>query len=230
MSNLARHNYKESGNAFVYILIAVVLFAALSFVLIRQEDSKETGVLTPDTARIIATQMISTAAEVKGGLDQMVFAGTHPSEFGFEKPSAFGAAPHYDKVFHPDGGGISLPSFPVNALPSVALASPVSGWYLGRFNNVGWTDSTNHDVILTAYGINQMVCQEINNLIIGTTAIPQLTVTPKSALVDVAEHSGSNNDITIVTCPDANCKEQMSLCVQDAGGTVFAFFNIVETQ
>ena len=51
-------------------------------------------------------------------------------------------------------------------LPNEAIQeispSPGAGWYLGRFNNVGWTKSAGQDVILTAYQINESVCRNIN--------------------------------------------------------------------
>ncbi len=221
---------QENGNAFVYVLIAVVLFAALSFILVRQEDSKETGTITPETAKILATQLITTATQIKSALDQMQFAGTNASEMDFAKPGAFGAAPHFDKVFHPDGGGVTLPPLSSNALPVTTVTTPNSSWYLGRFNNIEWTPTTAQDIILTAYGINEMVCEEVNRIIIGTTDIPQLTQTARSLLVDVAEHGTANNPLTPVNCPDALCADQVSLCVQNSAGDRYAFFNILKTQ
>ncbi|MCB9973086.1 MAG: hypothetical protein H6854_00820 [Rhodospirillales bacterium] len=215
----------QKGNAFIYVLIAVILFAALSFVLMQQEDSKETGTLSPETAKILSTQLITTATQIKGALDQMIFAGTTPEEFDFRKPGAFGATPHVDKVFHPEGGGVTLPPLPDNALPSTALSGPNSGWYLGRFNNVEWTPTTEDDVILTAYGIDRMVCEEINRTLTGSTTIPVLGAEAKNLLVDDGEYSGSNADFTIASC--GTCESVASLCVANPAQTAYAFYNVL---
>ena len=214
----------ERGNVFVYVLIAVVLFAALTFILTRQEDEKEINVLTPEKAKIIATQMITTATQVKSALDQMVFAGTDPSDFDFALPGAFGAAPHTDKVFHPDGGGILLPPLPKEAVGR-ATADPVNGWYLGSFNNVEWTPSTADDVILNARSIDKTLCEELNKMISGSDDIPVLSGELRVFLIDDSLGSFTNQDLTIVSCPD--CEPHLSLCVQNNAQNAYSFYNVV---
>lgn len=214
----------ERGNVFVYVLIAVVLFAALTFILARQEDEKEISVLSPEKAKVIATQMITTATQVKSALDQMVFAGTDPADFDFSLPGSFGAAPHVDKVFHPDGGGVSLPPLPKDAI-GLITSNPVNGWYLGRFNNVEWTPSAADDVILTARSIEKMVCEELNRIIIGSTDIPVLPGQLRTFLVDENLGGFTNQDLTIASCAD--CEPHLSLCVQNSAQTAFSFYNVV---
>ena len=215
----------QKGNAFVYVLVAVVLFAALSFILIRQEDSKETGTLTPDQARLLASQLIGTSTQIKSALDQMIFAGTDPSEFNYNPPSSFGAAPHFDKVFHPEGGGVTLPVLSRNAVMDGIGTDPESGWYLGSFNNVEWTETTAQEVILTAYGIEEIVCQELNRIITGATDIPTLDNEIRRFLIDDNEHSSSNINLNIANCTD--CESLFSICVQNSTQDEYAFYNIL---
>mgnify|MGYP001055803693 CR=1 FL=1 len=214
----------ERGNVFVYVLIAVVLFAALTFILAKQEDEKEITTLSPERAKLLATQLITTATQVKSALDQMVFAGTDPSEFDFAQPGSFGAAPHFDKVFHPQGGGVTLPPFP-EEVTGQSTADPGNGWYLGRFNNFEWTVTAANDVVLTAYGINQQVCQELNRILVGNTTIPAFTDETRKFLVDDAGHGYTNADLTIAVC--AGCESQASLCVQNNLNDTYSFYNLV---
>lgn len=217
--------HKEAGNAFVYILVAVVLFAALSFILVRQEDTKETGVITPEKAKILATQLITTATQIKSALDQMQFAGTDPSEIDFAKPGAFGAAPHFDKVFHPDGGGVTLPPLPKDAIADDFGNNPGPGWYLGRFNNVEWSPTTADEVILTAHAIHPIVCAQINKVITGDETIPALNLNSREVLIDSIEHSSGNTDFNRVNC--AGCDDNASLCVSNSLVDRYTYYNIL---
>lgn len=223
-------NHNERGNAFVYILIAVALFAALTFILARQEDSKEAGVLEGERAKLMANQLINSAGQVKSALDQMVFAGTAPEEFDFTGPGDINfdesdPVDNLDKVFHPNGGGITLQLLPKQAITSQPLTNPPPGWYLGRFNHVEWTPTTHQDVLLTAYGIREEICAELNHIIVGDPFIPTLNTDISTLLVDANDHTGSNSNFMATDCPSGNCEEIASLCVVNSG--IYGFYNIL---
>lgn len=216
---------REAGNAFIYILIAVVLFAALSFIMARQEDSREAQVLSPESAKLMATQLINSATQIKGAVDQMLFAGTVADELDFVKPGAAGydapdVVDNMHKVFHPDGGGVTLQGLPANAIDADADAAPA--WYLGRYNSVAWTPSVTHDVVLAAYGIDRQVCAAINQVLTGAASIPQMTVATKDIFID--NGSQTNADLMAVNC--GACVGQASLCVSDSGGN-YTFYNVL---
>lgn len=217
----------ERGNIFVYVLITIVLFAALTFILARQEDAGEATALDEDRARIIATQLISASAQVTSAVEQMTFAGTEPDSMEFVRPGqpGYDTPPHLDKVFHPDGGGVILNPLPAAAIDDT-ITSPPSGWYLGSFNHVEWTKTANDDVILTAYGIQEDVCLQLNDMILGEAVnTPIISGIMVNFLIDDADHSGTNADFTIGDCND--CENLPSACVQNAAGTIFAFYNII---
>ena len=68
----------ERGNAMIYVLIAIALFAALSFTLARQGDDGEASDMSDARAELYATDMISYAAQAKAvshpGKARQVFA------------------------------------------------------------------------------------------------------------------------------------------------------------
>ena len=223
----------ECGNALIYVLIAIALFAALSFTLGRQTDSNEAAVLSGEKAEIYATQLISYAAQAKSVIDQMVFSGTDIDDLDFLDPSeaTFNSGTQLDRanrIYHPEGGGLIKGAIPAEA---VHLYSGVvkPGWYLARFNNVEWTKSTKDDVILTAYQIKKEVCEKINEKITGSIDIPVLTSTLSNVLID----STTNEDL--MTDPDnapncSECHEMSSLCIQNQSQTAYAFYTIVADQ
>ncbi len=266
MQGLNAHNNKteerragESGNALIYVLIAIALFAALSFILGRQTDSSEANVVSEEQTKLQATQMISYAGQVKSSIDQMLFSGSlvddpvapattlESRKITFFKPgdTEYDNGANYRQIhmlYHPNGGGLSEKNIPEAIQADHSDESdPPPGWYIGRFNNVEWTPSASHDIILVAYKISQNVCEQINDKITGSTAIPQVdgklrnylikedATTPAHLDSNTGSHGGSGNvDLTNAStggCPD--CEGYGSLCVQNNAGRIFAFYTVV---
>ena len=76
----------EAGNAMIYILIAIVLFAALTMIISRQGDNSEGGALDSERSEIAATQIIQTSMQLKQGVDQMRYSGSKPDTLDFVTP------------------------------------------------------------------------------------------------------------------------------------------------
>ena len=237
METNKEHRNAQSGNALIYVLIAIALFAALSFTLSRQTDTGEAGELSDTRAELYATQLISYAAQVKSALDQMTFTGAKIDELDFIDPSDAGfnsgtQKERSNRVFHPEGGGITKGRLPEEAVHQVAT-SPVAGWYLGRFNNVEWTATSADDVILTAYQIDRGICEKINEKISGSTNIPVLGSDMNTVLVDDVFYTGTNADLTTDPAGSpvcADCNQMRSLCVQNSVQTAYAFYSVVLDQ
>lgn len=218
---------KELGNATIYVLLVVALFAALSFILARQNGDSESGRLDDDKAAIIANQVMAYPLQVRQTLDMMMMSGESvsdllfmlPGEAGFDDPSDSPAP----QVFHPQGGGLILPAIPADALQP-GITDPDAGWYLGRFGNVAWTPTAMTDVLLVAWGISQPLCAAINNTLTGSTAIPALSNTVPNIFIDAARHSGTNVlEFDAAICPD--CENIPALCVTNGGE--YGFYTIV---
>lgn len=221
------NNSGERGNALIYVLVAIVLFAALSFALMRQSDSNEASSLPAERAELYATQMISYAAQAKSAVDQMLFSGAQIDNLDFTLPgeAGFNTQPPANiyKVYHTEGGGLNHNTSPPEAMNQVS-ASPPAGWYMGRFNNVEWTKGAGQDVILTAYQIDEAICRNINEKIKNDPTIPQLNDEMQKFLLDTA----SNEDLTSADCPD--CEEYFSLCVMNDAGSAYSFYTIIADQ
>jgi hypothetical protein len=134
----------QRGNALIYVLVAIVLLAALSMTLGRQTDTSESSDLDDAKAEMYATQLMAYAAATKNSIDQMLFSNDKAlAQLDFTLPTqaGFNTAPTIYKVYHPDGGGLNAARLPADITTS-AISDPVAGWYLGRFNNVEWTPTT----------------------------------------------------------------------------------------
>jgi hypothetical protein len=221
---------KQRGNATIYVLIVVALFAALAFVLSHQNDTSEAGHIGNERAEIVAGDIIAYPSQVKQALDMMVMSGTSPSDFDFTQSgqSGFNTAPSTKKVFHPDGGGLTLAQLPSGAVAETST-NPKAGWYLSEFNNVGTSVSSDLDVVLVAYQISKDVCQRINQRLTGTKDIPVLNNTIPNLLIakesppGVPVHSGTNADFNASAC--SSC-ELPALCVSESGPR-YGFYSVI---
>lgn len=237
---------KESGNALVYVLIAIVLFAALGFVMGRQADLSEANVVDEEKLSFYSTQLLDYSSQVRSVVDQMSFSGVFPEEITFFLPGDDG----YDdettyknmyKLYHPAGGGlINYRLSEEIQFDSGSETNPDPGWYIGRFNNVEWTASSDKDVLITAYKITPQVCGAINKIITGSDDIPSLdgdardyfiydsTSSPEHLISNGGDHTGNNADLDESDC--SKCNEYPALCVSNNKGDVFAFYSIISNR
>ena len=220
---------QQSGNAMIYILIALALLGALTMVLARG-GSEGGSDLTADQAELMTTRMTATSGVAKNAVDQMMMSGTSVSSLNFVTPNvaSYDTAPHYNKVFHPDGGGLSLEKDA--KLFTGTDTTPVPGWYMGRFNNIEWTPTAANDVVLAAHDISQAVCANINKKITGDGAIPVLLGTgdPATYFVNTSFGGPANANLTTAIC--AACEGHPALCVSNTGATQFTYYSIISGQ
>lgn len=220
---------RERGNALLYVLIAIVLFAGLGFTLARQSHNAGTAELDEAKAELFADQLIAYAQQAQNSIDQLLITGSEIDDLDFTLPSdaAFNTPPLYHKVYHPSAGGLIPSPLPAQMVNEVS-STPSAGWYLGRFNNVEWTTSTNMDVILVAHQITRAVCEKINMKITGTVTIPSISGDLREYLIDDSNFTGSNNDFSTAQCPA--CENFQTMCVSNAGATYFTFYTVLAAQ
>lgn len=242
-THFSRNNSRkthESGNATIYVLIVVALFAALAFTVARQNDSSESAMLSDEQADIIVGQIISYPYQVKQAIEMMTMTGADLDALDYIQPgmSGYDDKPQTKKIFHPGGGGLSLSRIPPDAIDPAA-ANPSAGWYLGTFNNVEWSQTAANDMILVAWPLKQQICERINERMTGKVEvdgsniikIPTLGNTIPNVLIDrdnppgTTVHSGTNvTEFNIGTCAD--CEDKPTLCVKDSNGR-YGFYSVI---
>lgn len=221
----------QKGNAFLYILIAVVLLAGLTFTLSRIESQDGDGQSKVDKAQVAldANAILSYAASVQNAIIRLDQVGVSSDQIDFIQPweTTFNDPPTTEKLFHPDGGGLNYKPLPPDAT-GASVADPKPRFYVGRFNNVEWSPTAAMDVIFTAYKITRPVCEEINRRVIGDPTIGTYSSTMARVLVEGAGryHSGGFRDLQIAQC--AACEDKNAFCITD--GTSYAFYSIMDAK
>jgi len=111
----------ENGNALFLILIAVALFAALSYAV--TQSGRGSGDVDKERAVIDAAQITQYAAHVHSTVQRMVLTGANSAELLFGSMDTGSNA-----VFAPEGGGAVFQVPQTGWCVSPCGAGPFSGW------------------------------------------------------------------------------------------------------
>lgn len=166
----ATNRESERGNVLFLILIAVALFAALSYAV--TQSSRSGGGASDGEANLVnSAQITQYPASVRTAIVRMIIGGTDVSQLNFDPPSAFGVATvgcdvvsvSSTCVFHPDGGGATR----VTAPPEVMAAGGQGDWVFTSdfaIENIGRTTAANNsnDIIAFLPGVSQSLCERLN--------------------------------------------------------------------
>ena len=91
----------QRGNAFVYVLIAIILFAGLMFTISRMDEGgTSTSDLDEGRAKVGANSILAYASSVEGAVIRLDRVGTSADQIDFMLPSdaAFNTAPNLNKL------------------------------------------------------------------------------------------------------------------------------------
>ncbi len=203
-----------SGNAFLYILIAVALFAGLIMVLSRTQDATENDRLTQGQQQATAQRILAYVNDAGQAWARMNQMGTDLDDLDLVLPTSgsFNTAPTIHKLFHPDGGGLLYRD--MNEAPFRASASTPVGWSFVLVN-ADWSATSATDLIMNYVNIDAALCAKLNTLIRNDATIPTVTVNFTNTFV--------NGSTALQESECADCKIHNSLCVKNGG--VYAFYN-----
>jgi hypothetical protein len=167
-------NSGRRGNALFLILIAVALFAALSYAV--TQTGRGGGSASREQTALMAAQIAQMGQDVTAAVQRMILTGTDPNALAFGAfdlttyawiPCTSGAG----CVFAPDGGGAVLPQLPANSRDHAAAvtffgpSADISQAYNILSTNVavkGAGSDTSPDAYLQLGPITQAVCAQIN--------------------------------------------------------------------
>lgn len=154
----------ERGNVLFLILIAVALFAALSYAVSRSEGGGGTNTGS-EAALILTTQITQFPVTVNAGILRMIINSTDLLNLEFNSPSDFGTLSNDTLgVFHPLGGAVTYAEVNADAM----LNGQKGTWHFNAEFEVeavgtsvpGSTDG--NDIIAFLAGIRPEVCARIN--------------------------------------------------------------------
>lgn len=159
----------QSGNVLFLILIAVALFAALSYAVTQSRSGG--GDAQREIALVDSAVIMNAAANVQLAVQRMLARGVEFHELSFEdvEGQCFdgGANPIETCVFAPEGGGISMPR--INGI----LIQYGGGDGTTEVEGIGTTTHTlsSSETMMFFLGISESICGRINERL-GIESIP----------------------------------------------------------
>ena len=207
----------EAGNALFLILIAVVLFAALSYAI--TQSNRSSGNASNETNSVSGSTITQYPSAIRTGITRMFLRGLTTTDLLFNTPAEAGYASNITKqVFHPSGGGVVYENVDPNTVNAVipVATHPSQNWYFMTNTNVPQVGTTAADVVAVLVDLKTGICQQINNQITGATTIPTLTGITLAAL----EADGTTFPATV--------NGQPFLCAQTSDGKNVYYHVLVE--
>ena len=223
----------ENGNALFLILIAVALFAALSYAI--TSSGRGGGTIDREKAMIGASQVTQFPAEVRVAIARMVITGTAPTSLDFTLPSSGGFNNSSEtQVFAAAGGGVVYQEEAGSVFASgtatdwsfLDLSDATDGWYISGVGSDAQTSG--REIIAALPSLDLTVCEQINKGL-GLSATPASEGTPVNLTTVTAGADGSsdsagtffanhgqafaceNNTSTLPSClPGFSCPPQAS--------------------
>lgn len=153
----------EKGNVLFLILIAVALFAALSYVV--TQSTRSGGGSTEREKNILSSaQMTQYPTALRTAVIRMVLGGVSVENVKFDAPGTtpFTTLSAAQLVFHPQGGGASYQEGPADL--SASGNAPLTWFYNANFDvpGVGIDGAAGNDIVAFLPGISQGVCRQVN--------------------------------------------------------------------
>lgn len=230
----------ERGNVLFLILIAVALFAALSYA-VTQSSRSGGGDAGKETNLVNSAQLTQYPAGIRTAIVRMIIGGADINSLEFNPPSAFGTLTDTSGVlgvFHPAGGGATYSEAPGDVMSG---SSTGGEWKFNGENqiaDVGTTDASGPtpataDIIAFLPGVSSAVCNKLNDEL-GLPATPPTAVTSvqytdnmdstNPGICDATCNGGSIGD---PSATDSALDGQPFGCFDD-GGTLVYYHVLVE--
>jgi hypothetical protein len=154
------HNNNQSGNVLFLILIAVALFAALSYA-VTQSTRSGGGSTDREQALLGSAALTQYPTSLRTSVIRMILGGIDVRQLAFNGPAAFGSVSTRRLVFHPDGGGAVFQQAPADVMAAAAAASWTHNAQLA-VPQVGRDGTGGNDLIAFIAGVTQGTCERIN--------------------------------------------------------------------
>lgn len=242
----ARDRSSEKGNVLFLILIAVALFAALSYAV--TQSSRTGGGATDGEANLVnSAQVTQYPASVRTAIVRMIISGVDVTALNFDPPSEFDLGTGTDCeslpapcVFHPSGGGATA----VTAPASVTSTGAQANWIFTSDYAIENIGTAANDIIAMFPSIATAVCTRLNTelgiavagdgdgdaVAEGATTLPSAIPSPGS-IMKTGNLLIGPNAAAPGTLIDGNFSGQPFGCYdQDdgsAGGNTLVYFHVL---
>lgn len=161
MKNQLMDRETERGNVLFLILIAVALFAALSYA-VTQSTRSGSGTADKEKSLLSGASMTQYPTSLRTSIIRMVLGGSDVTEIYFDTPAGFSGMSDLSKaIFHPTGGGAVYQQAPGDLMTSGSQGQ----WYFNArwdIPQIGIDGAGGNDLIAFLPGIGQNICRGIN--------------------------------------------------------------------
>lgn len=172
--NLPDHRRGERGNVMMYIFIAVILLAALTYA-VAQSTRGNVQQLSADRARMVGAEIIEYSNIMANAVAQLRLRGVEATDLCFDDTGWGGGAYNHggctdtaNRIFHSGGGGLNW-----GRPPEIAMAAtpvPDNLWHIygdNEIDDVGTTCGTAAcaELILLVDELGEQTCIQINELL-----------------------------------------------------------------
>ncbi len=211
---------REKGNVLFIILIAIAALALLTQML-SHSSVEQSDALSRQAQDDEISRMLTQAAVLSGAIRQMVINGEDAAalylNLSILKPgdAGFETSPHYLKIYHPFGGGIKYMSSSSGNSSTVATDFNISKASI--ITGVGATDTLG-DILFSAKISSEALCQKINKILTGSTAVPPILATADFDLLF------AGTAVTIAAGNCASCINVPRLCVSNTAATEWGYY------
>lgn len=222
----------EDGNVLFLILIAVALFAALSYAVTSSTRSSG-GNASGETDLISSAQITQYPAAVSTAIVRMVMTGIAIDEVRFNHPSEFAELDSIDLgVFHPSGGSATY----IPAPSDIMVSGDAGQWVFNaelEVPDIALSGGDGNDIIAYLIGVKKAICSRINKEHGLGAGIPVLSA-DRSADYSTRMYDDGNTDyvVPIVDVPDiddgaGSFDGQPFGCFQNAGGGDYVYYHVI---
>lgn len=224
----------EQGNVLFLILIAVALFAALSYA-VTQSTRSGGGDAGKETNLVNSSQLTQYPAGVRTALVRMIIGGKAvDTPITFNSPSDFGSITVADNVFHPTGGGATYMRAPSDVMLSTGV-NPSGTWYFNanfEIPKIGTDGAGGNDVIAFLPGITLSVCNQLNTKY-GITTLPVWNPAEANITASIVEGGASPEDFPATAMatftavsPSATALDGQPFgCFQDSSTSAYIYYH-----
>lgn len=155
----------ERGNVFIFILLGLVLFAALSFTVARGFRSDTTSQMTDRQAELLAAEIITYGQQMERTVNRLRRNGCSENEISFENTdtAVYTFATRDEcKIFHPDGGKMK-PWTIREELGGSSVYPSYSPWRAGGSFFIDDLGSPASELLFYIGMVNPTLCEAIND-------------------------------------------------------------------
>lgn len=161
MTTSLTHRSAERGNVLFLILIAVALFAALSYA-VTQSTRSGSGNTDRETNALNSAVLTQYPTAVRTAVVRMLLGGKSIDTIGFDATSTMTSTTGVNGVFYPTGGGAVM-----SPVPEAVMNSGSEGtWYHnGNFEvpGIGTSGAGGNELIAFVPGITLGICLKVND-------------------------------------------------------------------